>query len=65
MKKKKLDVTPWFDGSQNPAHIGWYRRNYGTYITKDYWDGAKWRFDESGWKCLSQYLPWRGLAKKP
>ena len=72
--------TPWFKGSQNPAYVGVYERDYKHDCEIDgalycYWNGRHWYPGGSDpddaylWyehlgPAMKQYLPWRGLTKQ-
>lgn len=55
-------VTEWYPPEIMPVRNGWYERDYGDYILKDYFDG---RFFSRGYGYLNTLLPWRGLTEKP
>lgn len=75
-KGGSMKVTQWFDGNVNPAHVGFYQRDYGgeygndtLTFQPDYWNGSYWRYGASDGKVamrsIDQAMKWRGLAEKP
>lgn len=70
----KPEITPWFQESVKPVHVGVYETNAsGQEHCFQFWNGEFWGFfcstkwralKDSDFRSIKQNVSWRGLTKQ-
>ncbi len=63
-----IEVTDWYHPDTPPVYAGWYERDYGDGVFKDWWTGSVWKYGCGLPNTYSSYqtfgrLPWRGVKR--